>query len=305
MFSKTYETNSRTRCRRDGWSAPFAREKIVAMAITVDPLSSPPNDAAESYERFVLVYSPVWILAVAVVQLGGLMTSWGNLTYLLFGIGLALPLVLWPLIRGTPDQDRPWTERYWVRFNLWIGLFTWSGSYFVTHIFFQSLGMKYRFPTDWTFEAVIGGAGSEKVPFFLYLMTQAYFATYHVVMARLLRAFRRWARPGPVGVALAIAVIAYVVAFAETFAMANPLLADYFEYTDRNFMLWVGSSGYAMLFIVSLPMFERIDRGERNSVGRSSLGRWTLGRTALEAMAASWLALQLIDLWAMFVVGVA
>lgn len=263
------------------------------MSTSPDPVSSPPSAAAASYERFVLGYSPVWILAVAVVQFGGIMKSWGNLTYLLFGIGLALPLILWPLLKGTPDQDQPWTQRYWVRFNLWIGLFTWSGSYFVTHIFFQSLGMKYRFPTDWTFEAVIGGTGSETVPFFLYLMTQAYFATYHVIMARLLRAFRGWARPGRVGLALAIAVIAYVVAFAETFAMANPLLADYFEYTDRNFMLWIGSTGYAMLFIVSLPMFERIDRG----------GPWTLGRTALEGMAASWLALQLIDLWAMVVVG--
>lgn len=278
---------------RGRWSRSNGRETIGAMSSTALPRLSPPNDAADSYERFVLAYSPVWILAVAVVQLGGLMTSWGNLTYLLFGVGLALPLVIWPLLRGTPDQDLPWTERYWVRFNLWIGLFTWSGSYFVTHIFFQSLGMKYRFPTDWTFEAVIGGSGSEKVPFFLYLMTQAYFATYHVVMARLLRAVRRWARPGRVGVALAIAGIAYVVAFAETFAMANPLLADYFEYTDRDFMLWIGSTGYAMLFIVSLPMFERIDRD----------GRWSLGRTALEGMAASWLALQLIDLWAMLVVG--
>ena len=245
------------------------------------------------YERFVLWYSPLWIGAVAAVQLTGIMDAWRDPAYLIFGLALALPLILGPLVLGTPDQHLPWWQRHWVRFNVWIGLFTWSGSYFISHIFFQSLGMKYRFPAEWSLEAAIGGPDSGRVPFFLYLMTQAYFATYHVVMVRLLRAFRQRFRPGFLAVCLAVAVIAYVVAFAETFAMANPLLARYFEYTDRDFVLTIGSTGYAMLFVVSLPMFERLDEPEP----------WRLGRTIIDGMAASWLALQLIDVWALVVIG--
>ncbi len=248
-------------------------------------------------ERFVLLYSPVWIALVAVVQLGQILDPWGDLAYLVFGVLLAAPLVVVPLIwPGAADRGRPLRERHWVKLNLWLAIFTWCGSYFITHYFFEALGMAYRFPVTWTFDAVLPARMHDtagKVPIFLYFMTQAYFATYHVVMVVLYRRVARvvtspWLR------GVAVLAISYVVAFAETWAMANPLLERYFEYADRAWMLRVGSTAYATLFVVSLPLIARIDE---TANGAPEPHRWPLRRVALEACAASFLALQLIDLW--------
>src|SRR5688500_8843024 len=88
-------------------------------------------------ERFVLWYSPLLILAVAIVQFGGILGRWGDLACMVFGVALALPLVVVPL--AWPAEAAlalPWYERHWVKLNIWVGIFTWSGSYFVSHYFF-------------------------------------------------------------------------------------------------------------------------------------------------------------------------
>ena len=53
-----------------------------------------------------------------------------------------------------------------------------------------------------------------------------------------------------------ILVLAYVTAFMETFTIAN---FPYYEFKDRDYAYTIGSAFYAIYFIVSFPMFLRID----------------------------------------------
>ncbi|MFO7566297.1 MAG: hypothetical protein R6X02_26880 [Enhygromyxa sp.] len=250
-------------------------------------LSSDPGKAAA--ERFYLLYSPIWIAFVGVVMLTGMYRSWSDTGFMLFGLGVAAPLVLVPYLLPRPeDADKqPW-DTTWFRFNLWIAILVFFGSYVGTHYFFDILGMRYGFPTSWNLQAELVGRSEGSVPLFLYPLTQAYFMTYHVVMTVLLRWLSTRFALGRVLQALVIAVLAYVVAFAETFFMAIPALADVFEYADRGRMLAYGSMFYATYFVISLPVFARIDEQRPWSMG------WTIG----SALAVSMGVFFLLDLWA-------
>lgn len=257
-----------------------------------------PDPSKAWAERFFLLYSPVWIAAVALVQLPlgdrePFMASWGDPAYLAFGISVALPLWLVPLLRrGEADRGRPWWDAHWLRFNVWIAVFTWVGSYFITHYFFRVMGMAYAFPVEWTLDAEIGGeVGTSEVPLFLYPLTHAYFVTYHTVLVVALRKVRAVLTPGPAGTAVAVFLLSYGVAFAETFAMANPLLERWFGYADLGRMLVLGSAGYALMFCVSLPLIARLDEPRP----------WPLRRVLIEALGASMAALILLDAWALII----
>jgi cycloeucalenol cycloisomerase len=243
-------------------------------------------------EKVYLAYSPVWIAIVGTVMLGGLYRDWSDLGFMVFGFGVAAPLVLIPLLRPCPaDRKRRFWQTSWFRLNLWIGIFVWIGSYFLTHYFFDVLGMRYRFPTSWNLDASVVGSDSGRVPLFLYPLTQAYFMTYHVVMVVVLRfVTTRFGLKGLVRAAFIFA-LAYSVAFAETFFMAIPQLEDVFFYLDRGRMLTYGSIFYACYFVVSLPMIARLDEPPRE--------QWPLGKVAIEALAAGMLVFILLDGWAL------
>lgn len=250
------------------------------------------NPSKARAEKLYLAYSPVWMAFVGIVMLGGLYREWSDATFLAFGLGVAAPLVLIPLLRPHPaDRGRRFWETTWFRLNLWIAIFVWIGSYFLTHYFFDILGMRYRFPTTWNLDASLVGSDTGKVPFFLYPLTQAYFMTYHVVMVVALRYLTT--RFGLRGVVRAICIfaLAYVVAFAETFFMAIPQLEDVFFYIDRERMLTYGSIFYACYFVVSLPLIARLDEPPSE--------RWPLRKVALEALAAGMLVFVLLDAWAL------
>ncbi len=250
-------------------------------------LSSDPGKAAA--ERFFLIYSPIWIAFVAVVMLTGMFRDWSDPGYMLFGLGAAAPLVLVPYLNPPPEQtDKPVWDTAWFRLNLWISIYVFFGSYVGTHYFFDVVGMRYGFPTTWNLAAELVGDSNGEVPLFLYPLTQAYFMTYHVGMAVILRWLSTRFELGRVAKALLIAVLAYVIAFAETFFMAIPALSDVFEYADRGRMLAWGSMFYGTYFIVSLPVFASIDED----------GPWTLGRTIGSALAVSMGVFFLLDFWA-------
>jgi cycloeucalenol cycloisomerase len=148
--------------------------------------------------------------------------------------------------------------------------------------------MRYGFPTQWNLEAELVGDSERTVPLFLYALTQAYFMTYHVgatVLYRFLVTRFALGRPGKIAV---IVVLAYVVAFAETFFMAVPALSDVFEYADRERMLLYGSMFYGSFFVISIPVFARIDEDQP----------WSLGRTAMSALGVSMAVFIVLDLWA-------
>jgi cycloeucalenol cycloisomerase len=94
-----------------------------------------------------------------------------------------------------------------VQANVWIWLFGFVGNYFWTHYFYKVLGASYSFPVTIMLNDVrptpgapfslLCGASDLKqtlrqVPFFLYLITHAYFCSYHTVSTILLRRF--WTR---------------------------------------------------------------------------------------------------------------
>ena len=244
-------------------------------------------------EKLTLAYSPVWIAIVGVVMLSGVYRTWSDAMFMVFGFGAAAPLVLIPLLRPHPaDRDRPFWDTSWFRLNLWVWILVWFGSYFGTHYFFDVLGMRYGFPTTWNLDAAVVGSDSGEVPFFLYGLTQAYFMTYHVVMVVILRWLSTRFSLGKLARALVIFVLAYAIAFAETFFMAIPQLEDVFLYLDRDRMLLYGSIFYASYFVVSLPLISRVDEPPEE--------RWPLRRVALEALGACTLVLILLDGWALW-----
>jgi hypothetical protein len=107
-------------------------------------------------------------------------------------------------------------------------------------------------------------------------MTLAYFATYNAVMQIITRAILP--PKGPL-FWVGLAVLSYAVAFAETLSMASPLLAEFFFYRDRGFMLRYGSICYGTVFFLTMPLFLRLERP------------LALGRVALASLAANVLVL--------------
>lgn len=276
-------------------------------------------------ERFFLLYTPVWIAAVALVMATGALLRWGDLGFLAFSVAVSAPLVIIPAAchRRVPAlAATPWHRSYWFKFNLWIFLFVWIGTYFLTHYFFDVLGMRYAFPTRYTLDAALVGKGDGSVPIFMYPLTQAYFVSYHagmlVVLRRLHRALglgnlsqgtataaanhlspetaappahhlshgtSRWPRRLLLG--LAALALAYAVSFGETLFMASDLISDLFWYADKPRMLRYGSLFYACYFLVSLPLLYPMDEPPGPA--------YSPGRAALEALAAGMLVFMILD----------
>lgn len=260
-------------------------------------------------ERFFLLYSPIWIALVAWALLSGAVLTWDDPTYLAFGLVVGAPTVVVPALlhRRVPAlAATPWYDSYWFKFGAWIFVFVFVGTYFLTHYFFDVLGMRYTFPTRWNGGAALVGRARPPIPLFMYPLTQAYFVTYHVVMLVLLRRARALLGLPPVGVrdlsprtwpwarrvalALVTLALAYAVAYAETLFMAIDAIAPYFGYADKARMLRYGSLFYACYFLVSLPILARLDEpaGERTPLGRvilSSAGAGLIVMLILDLLA--------------------
>jgi cycloeucalenol cycloisomerase len=124
----------------------------------------------------------------------------------------------------------------------------------------------------------------------MYLLTHAYFMTYHTSAVVVLRRIRTAGLPGGALLfAVAVFVVGYCWAWLETKAMANPLIAESFYYRKPEMMLAYGSIFYALYFVGSFPIFYFIDEREAE--------RWDLRKTAFAALAASMIVLYLLDFW--------
>lgn len=243
-------------------------------------------------EKFFLIYSPIWMLQMAVVMLLHIDNTLGDLGYIIQSLLVALPLVLVPLvIRDETSLGRSWYQTYWFKANVYIFVFTFFGNYFGSEYFFDVLGMVYNYPNiHWTLDSALLGSGHQKVPLIMYILTQAYFMTYHSSAVVVLRRIRTSGIPGAVILfPLMVFAIGYFWAWMETTAMANPLMADKFYYRDMARMLQYGSISYACFFISSFPIFYSIDEHEGES--------WTLKNTIFAACAASMFTFYLLDFW--------
>nr|CAD1820242.1 unnamed protein product [Ananas comosus var. bracteatus] len=201
------------------------------------------------------------------------------------GLVSAVPAILIPLfLVGKADSGKSLKDRYWVKANLWIIIFSYVGNYFWTHYFFTVLGASYTFPS-WRMN---------NVPHTTFLLTHACFLFYHVTSNMTLRRLRHSIAGLPQSIqffteAAWILALSYFIAYLETLAIAN---FPYYKFIDRASMYKVGSLFYAIYFIVSFPMFLRIDE----KVGEP----WDLPRVAVDALGAAMLVTIILDLWRLF-----
>ncbi|XP_056843730.1 cycloeucalenol cycloisomerase-like isoform X1 [Raphanus sativus] len=100
-------------------------------------------------ELFFLFYTPFWLtLFLGIIVPYKLYETFTELEYLLVALVSAVPAFLIPmLVIGKADRGLCWKDRYWVKANLWIIIFSYVGNYFLTHYFFQVLGASYTFPS--------------------------------------------------------------------------------------------------------------------------------------------------------------
>ncbi|XP_061371816.1 cycloeucalenol cycloisomerase isoform X2 [Gastrolobium bilobum] len=245
-----------------------------------------PNPSKRWGELFFLFYTPFWLtLCLGIVVPFNLYENFTELEYLLLGLVSAVPSFCIPmLLVGKADKIIPWKDRYWVKASLWIIIFSYVGNYFWTHYFFTVLGASYTFPS-WKMN---------NVPHTTFLLTHVCFLLYHVASNMTLRRLRHFIADLPEKVQWAyeaawILALAYFIAYLETIAISN---FPYYQFVDRESMYTVGSLFYAIYFIVSFPMFLRIDEKPGD--------KWDLPRVAVDALGAAMLVTILLDLWRIF-----
>ncbi|KAL5707300.1 cycloeucalenol cycloisomerase [Ranunculus cassubicifolius] len=237
-------------------------------------------------EIFFLLYTPFWLtLCLGIIVPFKLYESFNELEYLLLGLISAVPSFVIPLlVVGKADSSLPLKSRYWVKANLWIVIFSYVGNYFWTHYFFTVLGASYTFPS-WKMN---------NVPHTTFLLTHVCFQFYHVASNITLRKLRHSIAGLPDSIqwvteACWILALSYFIAYLETIAISN---FPYYEFVDRASMYKVGSLFYAIYFLVSFPMFLRIDEKPGDP--------WDLPRVAIDALGAAMLVTIILDLWRIF-----
>ncbi|CAL4895864.1 unnamed protein product [Urochloa decumbens] len=167
--------------------------------------------------------------------------------------------------------------------NIWIMIFSYVGNYFCTHYFFTVLGASYTFPS-WRMN---------NVPHTTFFLTHVCFLFYHMTSNMTLRRLRHSTTHLPQYIrwsfeAAWILALSYFIAYLETLAIAN---FPYYKFIDRDIMYKVGSLFYAIYFIISFPMFLRIDEKDE---------KWNLSKVAVDSLGAAMLVTILLDLWRIF-----
>ena len=248
-------------------------------------------------EKFFLIYTPIWIFQTFLATVLGYGKTMGDVVSIIYSLLVVGPFVVVPfLIYKEAKAGKPWYQTYWFKANLYIAIFSLIGNYYGSEYFFDVLGMVYNYPNlHWTFDATLVGTGVQHTPVMMYILTHAYFMTYHTTAMVVLRRLRTshfgqssaWVFP------VAVFVAAYFWAWMETFAMANPALAEVFYYKDLNRMLSIGSITYSCFFITSFPIFYWLDEKLNDT--------WGLIRTTAAALSASMLTFFLLDLWTKYI----
>lgn len=241
-------------------------------------------------EKFFLLYSPVWMFMVGLVMAFGVTQRVGQWGFIAIGLAVALPLLVVPaLVRDENPIGRRWYQTYWLKANLYVAIFNFAANYFGSEYFFDVLGMVYEYPMiRLNLDAALVGSGAQRVPIIMYLLTQAYFITYHTTAVIVLRRIRTSRFPaGGLMWPVLLVTVAYFWAWMETRAMANPWIATQFYYRDVARMLSHGSLFYSLYFIASFPIFYHLDETRDAS--------WSLKKTAAAALSASMIMMFLLD----------
>jgi len=200
------------------------------------------------YEIFCLKYTPIWIGCFAYIVASQVYEKFNQWTYLFVCGGLALPLLLQPLLYPETTKQ-PIHALYSFKANLWIAVFSFIGNYWYTHYFYSVLKANYSMPSH----------RLNNVPIPLYFATHFYFSTYHVfsnVMIRVISTRYQSTTARRALYILSIAAFSYFTAFMETLTISS---FPYYSFEDRHLAYTVGSAFYGIYFIVSFPMFFALD----------------------------------------------
>ncbi|GJS26808.1 cycloeucalenol cycloisomerase [Tanacetum coccineum] len=242
-------------------------------------------------ELFFLFYTPFWLtLCLGIVVPYKLYEDFKELEYLLLGLVSVVPAFLIPMfVVGKADRSLAWKDRYWVKASILkyikIPIYRDLNIYIVVkHYVIIVLGASYTFPS-WKMN---------NVPHTTFLLTIVCFLFYHVTSNLTLRRLHHAVAHLPVKTqwmikAAWILALSYFIAFLETVAIAN---FPYYSFVDRTLMYKVGSLFYAIYFLVSFPMFLRIDENMADL--------WDLPRVAVDALGAAMLVTIILDLWRLF-----
>lgn len=228
------------------------------------------------YEIFARYYTIIWICIFGFVVVSNMyesFTAWG---YLGVCGGLALPLVLQPILYPqamsismtpsniisntdstdtnmiiiNPDVYRPFHQRYSIKVNLYLLTYSFIGNYWYTHYFYSILTAKYTMPSH----------RFNNVPIIMYLATHFYFCTYHVCLSNALLRYvdvnysNGWQKS--ILFWYTIFFLAYFTAFMETVTISS---FPYYTFENRTMAYIYGSAFYGIYFIISFPGFYYLD----------------------------------------------
>jgi len=231
-------------------------------------------------ERYWLLYTPVWGAISAVVMVGGLADTWGDLECMIYGVVLMLGAIVPPvLLRPLEERARPLLETTSVKYGLSVAGLAFALNYSQTPYFYDVLHMHYGFNTH---------INIQNNPVFLYFVSVAYFSTYATLCCISFRVLKRLLGNGPLG-ALAWIAAPMAMAFLETAMNANPFIATLFCYDDLGLVLTFGTFSYGTAFVFALPMWMSIDERPGDNPSAATVMIW-LGA----AMYADVLALDLL-----------
>ena len=227
-------------------------------------LPNPKNDPTKyCYEVFCWCYTVLWITlfgGIVVSQCYEYFTAW---SYILVCGGLALPLVLQPIIYPqawpakldnkllrNPDVERPLLERYSTKATVYLLTYSFIGNYWYTHYFYSVLKAKYTMPAH----------RLNDVPIAMFLATHFYFCTYHVCFSNSILRYvekqytQTWRRK--LLFWYTVLFLSYFTAFMETLSISS---FPYYSFDDRTMAYVWGSAFYGIYFIVSFPGFYYFD----------------------------------------------
>jgi cycloeucalenol cycloisomerase len=254
---------------------------------TVQAWLPPKNNAAKrEFEIYSILYTIVWIGVFMMVIVWQLYEKFTANSYLQLCVPLALPFLLQPILFPTKaEKTLPLPLRYSFKANVWLAIFSFVGNYWYTHYFYSVLQARYTFPAH----------RLNDVPIALYFATHFYFVTYHTFSNIILRRIETRYLPGTARTVFfwaAVCVFSYFTAFMETLTISS---FPYYSFQDRYMAYTLGSAFYGLYFLVSFPVFYRIDEKIGQVVDGNLVAPHTMFQTVFESLGACMLVLIFLD----------
>ena len=242
------------------------------------------NAAKKDYESYALVYTCIWIGVFAVVIVTKVYEQFDANAYMALCGSLSLPFLLQPILYPLEtEKNLPLYLRYSFKANLWIAIFSFIGNYWYTHYFYSVLQAFYDFPS----------LRLNNVPICLFFATHFYFVTYHTFSNYLLRFIEQRYDSGTMRSILFWTVVfafSYFTAFMETLTISS--FEHYGFGVSRSLIYSLGSAFYGIYFIVSFPVFYRLDEEVNGNEGKQP---YTIFQVIMEVMGSSMIVLCLLD----------